>query len=107
MAPGVPQVGMPTTSVSLTAPDFTIKLPHPRPKRQEPTSTRTTGAPRGLLTIDIKEARGLHVASRINSRPYVVVQFDKNEFIGAELPGPTLLLEDGDVDLESRDPLHR
>ena len=91
MAPGVPQVGMPTTSVSLTAPDFTIKLPHPRPKRQEPTSTRTTGAPRGLLTIDIKEARGLHVASRINSRPYVVVQFDKNEFIGAEFECPEVV----------------
>lgn len=46
-------------------------------------ATRNTAAPRGLLTIKMISARNLKVTSP-ESRPYAVVSFDKNEFIGRE-----------------------
>lgn len=78
--------GVPTTSVTRAAPDFTMKLPPPKHKvRPESQETRSTGnAPMGHLRIQLIGARNLAVASKENSRPYVVVQFDKNEFIGGE-----------------------
>ncbi|KDN49588.1 kinase-like protein [Tilletiaria anomala UBC 951] len=45
--------------------------------------TRNTAAPRGHLTIKVVSARNLQVSSAA-SRPYAVVSFDKNEFIGRE-----------------------
>ncbi len=45
--------------------------------------TRNTTAPRGHLTIKVISARNLR-ASNPASRPYAVVSFDKNEFIGRE-----------------------
>lgn len=45
--------------------------------------TRNTNAPRGHLTIKIVSGRNLAVSSPA-ARPYAVVQFDKNEFIGRE-----------------------
>lgn len=79
-----PMSGTPTTSVSRTMPDFTMKLPPTRTKRTESSMTRNTAVPRGLLTIDIKQASELPISSRQRFRPYVVVQYDKNEFIGGE-----------------------
>ncbi|ETS63843.1 hypothetical protein PaG_02164 [Moesziomyces aphidis] len=126
---------IPTTSISLGDPDFTMKLP-PQKQRNEPSlaaqphaanqnapiadapaalmsdaappassastsnadqpqsgantpagtgssRTRNTAAPRGHLTIKIVAGRNLAVSSPA-ARPYAVVQFDKNEFIGRE-----------------------
>ncbi|WFC99928.1 non-specific serine/threonine protein kinase [Malassezia yamatoensis] len=79
--------GVPTTSITRTAPDFTMKLPPPKPKaktRPESHDGRTAGgAPVGCLRMRIVEAKNLDVATH-SSKPYVVVQFDKNEFIGEE-----------------------
>lgn len=79
-------VGVPTTSVTRTAPDFTMKLPPPKTKvRSDSQDSRTAGgAPVGCLRVRVIEGRHLDVASKEHSRPYVVVQFDKNEFIGEE-----------------------
>ncbi|SPO20282.1 probable SCH9 - serine/threonine protein kinase involved in stress response and nutrient-sensing signaling pathway [Ustilago trichophora] len=111
---------IPTTSISLGDPDFTMKLPPPKqqktdspqaltnspaPMSQAPSTasaastsnsaintnttssatskTRNTAAPRGHLTIKIVAGRNLAVSSPA-ARPYAVVQFDKNEFIGRE-----------------------
>lgn len=45
--------------------------------------TRSTSAPKGQLTVSIIGARNL-VGTNANSRPYAVVSFDKNEFVGRE-----------------------
>lgn len=113
---------IPTTSISLSDPDFTMKLPPPKQKNEQnhiadtvnstnnnsapvpmsdalstpspstsnnastssgATKTRNTAAPRGHLTIKIVSGRNLAVSSPA-ARPYAVVQFDKNEFIGRE-----------------------
>lgn len=68
------------------APDFTMKLPAPKPTpRPESVHTNraTGGAPIGHLRVRLIEARNLCVSSP-TSRPYVVIQFDKNEFIGSD-----------------------
>ncbi len=128
------QSAIPTTSISLNDPDFTMKLPPAKPKSSDvnmapaqsatnggaPTSdtstpaaaaaaavastaassssnspsgstnssssaskTRNTNAPRGHLTVKIVAGRNLAVSSPA-ARPYAVIQFDKNEFIGRE-----------------------
>lgn len=120
------QSAIPTTSISLNDPDFTMKLPPPKskgdvnmapaqptnngsapasgtasPASTDPSSsstnsasgsttqpsntskTRNTNAPRGHLTVKIVAGRNLAVRSP-TARPYAVVQFDKNEFIGRE-----------------------
>ncbi|SNX81934.1 probable SCH9 - serine/threonine protein kinase involved in stress response and nutrient-sensing signaling pathway [Melanopsichium pennsylvanicum] len=113
---------IPTTSISLSDPDFTMKLPPPKQKNDAtlpsantpvpmtdaapavpaasastsngaissssttasgPTRTRNTNAPRGHLTVKIVAGRNLAVSSAA-ARPYAVIQFDKNEFIGRE-----------------------
>jgi len=72
-----------------SAPDFTMKLPPTKNKPEPPatttssSSTRNTTSSRGHLTIKVVEARNLPISSN-TSRPYAVVQFDKNEFIGRE-----------------------
>lgn len=45
--------------------------------------TRSTSAPKGQLTVTILGARSLP-GTGPNSRPYAVVSFDKNEFVGRE-----------------------
>ena len=77
---------------SYAAPDFTMKLPKGKMRTETSDATRNTGAaPKGCLRLQLVEARGLAVVSRDLSRPYVVVQYDKNEYIGAnsgaEKPG--------------------
>ncbi|KAN0060500.1 Serine/threonine-protein kinase [Thecaphora frezii] len=85
---------IPTTSLSTKDPDFTMKLPPPRNKPASSTasgtsspsgsnSTRNTTAPKGHLTIKIVAGRNLATSSP-EARPYAVVQFDQNEFIGRE-----------------------
>ncbi|PWN87664.1 kinase-like protein [Acaromyces ingoldii] len=74
---------VPTTSVSTTAPDFTMKLPPAKAKPEtssagSATATRNTSAPRGRLTVKLVGGRnlGAHVG-----QPYAVVSFEQNEFI--------------------------
>ncbi|EPQ29007.1 uncharacterized protein PFL1_03297 [Pseudozyma flocculosa PF-1] len=97
---------IPTTSLSTTDPDFTMKLPPPKNKTSmaapgptplsgtatppsssssgsSSTTTRNTAAPRGHLTIKVVAGRNLATSSP-EARPYAVVSFDKNEFIGRE-----------------------
>ncbi|KAK7470891.1 Serine/threonine-protein kinase [Stygiomarasmius scandens] len=68
---------VPTTSLSLHAPDFNIKMP-PSPRRPEPTSTS-----RGQIHVKLIQARGLNVRAT-SARPYVVVQFEQNEFVSRD-----------------------
>lgn len=57
--------------------------PGPVPPPTPSSTTRNTTAPRGHLTVKLVSARNLPVRSQ-SARPYAVVQFDKNEFIGRE-----------------------
>lgn len=93
---------LPTTQVSLfNAPQFNMKEPPAAkmksknvPVQTAPTatsngsSTATGGSPptgpsRGLLHITLVEARNL-IAKSPYSKPYVVVQYDQNEFVGSD-----------------------
>ncbi|WFD24066.1 non-specific serine/threonine protein kinase [Malassezia equina] len=67
---------------SRNAPEFMIKLPPARARPDVKEATRHTGSAKGYLRVQIIEGRGLSVSSPEHSRPYVVVQFDKNEYIG-------------------------
>lgn len=81
---------VPTTSVSITAPDFSMTLPSSRPKADvlgAPSSgpTRNTSAPRGRLIVKLMEGRNLSTSV---AQPYAVVSFEQNEFIARNpIPG--------------------
>ncbi|KAF5369864.1 hypothetical protein D9758_001272 [Tetrapyrgos nigripes] len=75
--PGSFAASIPTTSLSLHAPDFNIKMP-PSPRRPEPSSTS-----RGQIHVKLIQARGLNVRAT-SARPYVVVQFEQNEFVSRD-----------------------
>ena len=64
--------GQPTTQLSLHPPVFNIQQP-PSPRRSLPSS-------RGQIHLFLIQARGLHVLSP-QPCPYVVVQFEHNEFV--------------------------
>jgi hypothetical protein len=110
--PGSFAARIPTTQISLHAPDFSLrsinKLPHPsdsmenKPNTPSPSSisTRTSSsttigaahatqppAPsatsKGQIHVKLISARGLNVSS-IHARPYVVVQFEQNEFVSRD-----------------------
>lgn len=100
-----------TTSLSLHAPDFTMQAPppprnklssssnHSSASSSSPSKATTMGnvlsgpAPsskeastpvsRGQIHVKLIQARGLNVRS-INARPYVVVQFEQNEFVSRD-----------------------
>jgi len=67
---------------SRNAPEFMIELPPAKTRPEVKEATRQTGTAKGYLRVQVIEARGLGVSSPEHSRPYVVVQFDKNEYIG-------------------------
>ncbi|KAK0537573.1 Serine/threonine-protein kinase [Tilletia horrida] len=94
--------GLPTTSLSLTDPDFTMKLPPAKATAAASSAaaaaaaaaaggggggqggaTRNTHGVRGHLTIKLISARNLRIASP-HASPYAVVSFDKNEFVSRE-----------------------
>ncbi|KAG6880075.1 hypothetical protein C0992_006887 [Termitomyces sp. T32_za158] len=65
----------PTTHLSLHAPEFAMQQPPP---------PRSAPAPsRGQLHVKLIQARGLAVHTPA-ARPYVVVQFEKNEFVSRD-----------------------
>lgn len=92
----------PTTGLSLHAPDFkNMQLPDKRKKQataasslstssspkssissssSQPSSASSGQSSKGLIHVKLIQARGLNVASTL-SRPYVVVQFEQNEFV--------------------------
>ncbi|SRR6266851_6418285 len=91
---------LPTTHLTLHAPDFDMQLPpanrssHSRtpplassPSRPLPSQAASTPAPssssKGQIHVKLISARGLK-ASSIKSRPYVVVVFENNEFISRD-----------------------
>ncbi|KAE8205489.1 hypothetical protein A4X06_0g749 [Tilletia controversa] len=82
--------GIPTTSLSLTDPDFTMRLPTskvataaPSPASTNNSGTRNTHGVRGLLSVKLISARNLRITSP-SASPYAVVSFDKNEFVSRE-----------------------
>ena len=102
--PGAPtspggNLALPTTQLSLHAPDFNMRQPPPSKQRKSDTSstpssssassgsasapTTTAGPSKGQIHVKLIQARGLNVRS-INARPYVVVQFEQNEFVSRE-----------------------
>ncbi|KAF8204937.1 Pkinase-domain-containing protein [Pholiota molesta] len=91
----------PTTHLSIHAPDFKMQQP-PLGKKSAPststsTSTSTSSASsatpsttppqvatsKGQLHVKLIQSRGLNVRS-IHAKPYVVVQFEQNEFVSRD-----------------------
>uniref|UniRef100_A0A0W0FC39 Agc akt protein kinase n=1 Tax=Moniliophthora roreri TaxID=221103 RepID=A0A0W0FC39_MONRR len=106
---------IPTTSLTLNAPDFSMSLPPrkspsdkssasqasssqpplslknpPAPKfnpdavtKSDSTSSSSTPLSRGQIHVKLIQARGLSVRAP-TARPYVVVQFEQNEFVSRD-----------------------
>lgn len=78
-------VASPTTT--LHAPIFNIMEP-PKPKSKPPSSLpspkpQTSGPSKGQIHVKLIQARGLNIPS-LQARPYVVVQFEQNEFVSRD-----------------------
>ena len=106
ISPGGNQA-LPTTQLTLHAPDFNMRQPPPSKQRNADNdgssasssstsssgsttntthstgSTPTTGPSKGQIHVKLIQARGLNVRS-ISARPYVVVQFEQNEFVSRD-----------------------
>ena len=83
----------PTTHLSLHAPIFIMQQPPPAKnliiKPQPPSlppSSSTPPSSKGQIHVKLIQARALNVRT-VNARPYVVVQFEQNEFVSRD---PTL-----------------
>lgn len=99
--PAAIPVAQPTTQLTITPPEFTLKSTPPPASVKTPTlessppqtsfiaayaAKSPTAAPRnarGQLHVKLIEANGLNVKST-NSRPYVVVVYEQNEFVSRE-----------------------
>lgn len=78
-------IASPTTT--LHAPIFNIMEP-PKPKSKPPSSLpspkpQTSGPSKGQIHVKLIQARGLNVPS-LHARPYIVVQFEQNEFVSRD-----------------------
>jgi len=95
---GVLPAALPTTQLSLHAPDFEMQQPPSasrralRNKSTTPSSSSsshsTTSAPqvtssKGQIHVKLIQARGLNVRAP-SARPYVVAEFEQNEFISRD-----------------------
>lgn len=98
-------LALPTTQLSLHAPDFNMRQPPPSKQRQPtadkstktsssstssgssisnaPGPTPTAGPSKGQIHVKLIQARGLNVRST-TARPYAVVQFEQNEFVSRD-----------------------
>jgi len=84
--------GLPTTQLSFVSPEFKMQAP-PLKRNQTATSVVSTASTlsspthsqtsKGQIHVKLIQARGLNVPS-LHSRPYVVVQFEHNEFVSRE-----------------------
>ncbi|KAJ7179344.1 Pkinase-domain-containing protein [Mycena filopes] len=88
-----PGGALPTTSLSIHAPEFNM-LPPPKPllSNKSPAPQTSSPAPqgsgsssKGQIHVKLIQARGLNV--RGAGRPYVVVQFEQNEFVSRDPTG--------------------
>lgn len=103
LSPGGNQA-LPTTQLTLHAPDFNMRQPPPSKQRNadndgsstSSSSTSSSGSTtnstnsagstptsKGQIHVKLIQARGLNVRS-VNARPYVVVQFEQNEFVSRD-----------------------
>lgn len=80
----------PTTHLSLHAPIFIMQQPPParnliiKPQPPSlPPSSSTPPSSKGQIHVKLIQARALNVRS-VNARPYVVVQFEQNEFVSRD-----------------------
>lgn len=88
----------PTTGLSLHAPVFNMQQPPPPKRSTRPPSstasststvssaaipTNSAGPSKGQIHVKLIQARGLNVPSS-RSKPYVVVQFEQNEFVSRD-----------------------
>jgi hypothetical protein len=77
----------PTTHLSLHAPVFKMQQPPPPKKIAQSTSSASTtthsATSKGQIHIKLIQARALNVRT-IHARPYVVVQFEQNEFVSRD-----------------------
>lgn len=98
---GTPTLGpaaQPTTQLSLHAPDFNMQqppsasrkalrnkssAPSPSPSSSSSTSTPQIIASKGQIHVKLIQARGLNVRTS-SARPYVVAEFEQNEFISRD-----------------------
>lgn len=100
-------LALPTTHLTLHAPEFNMRQPPPSkqhkaspdksstPSSSSASSGSTTysgsgsgpasvaGPSKGQIHVKLIQARGLNVRS-VSARPYVVVQFEQNEFVSRE-----------------------
>lgn len=83
----------PTTHLSIHAPIFIMQPPPPAKNliiksqpHSAPPSSSTPPSSKGQIHVKLIQARALNVCS-LNARPYVVVQFEQNEFVSRD---PTL-----------------
>ena len=79
------QIASPTTTFH--APVFNIMEP-PKPKSKPPPSQpspnpQASGPSKGQIHVKLIQARGLNVPS-LQARPYIVVQFEQNEFVSRD-----------------------
>ncbi|KAK7061524.1 Non-specific serine/threonine protein kinase [Favolaschia claudopus] len=81
---------LPTTSLSLHAPEFTMQQP-PKPKSANKSAASQTSSStqqgsgsgsKGQIHVKLIQARGLQVGP--SAKPYVVVQFEQNEFVSRD-----------------------
>lgn len=70
------RANFPTTSLSINPPVFNMSRP-PIPRQN------SSVAPSGQIHIKLISASGLNVSSP-SAKPYVVVQFEKNDFVGSD-----------------------
>lgn len=85
-AAGIQPLAFPTTQLSIDPPQFNLMAPPPSkltPTQDLSPSKSSVAAPRGQLHVKLIQARGLNVKSA-QSRPYVVVVYEQNEFISRE-----------------------
>lgn len=79
--PGTPNFAAATTGLSIHAPDFNMMQP-PKPKNK-PHQTPSSGPSKGQIHVKLIQARNLNVPTN-HARPYVVVQFEQNEFVSRD-----------------------
>jgi hypothetical protein len=80
----------PTTHLSIHAPIFIMQQPPPARNLMvkhcpppSPPSSSTPPSSKGQIHVKLIQARALNVRS-LNARPYVVVQFEQNEFVSRD-----------------------
>jgi serine/threonine protein kinase SCH9 len=90
---GIPPAAPPTTHLSLHAPEFNMQQPpvSAHQRQQHPlkspsassNNSLASSSSKGQIHVKLIQARSLHVRT-VHARPYVVVQFEQNEFVSRD-----------------------